>query len=356
MRNHVVFASAAAFTALGLSAPMSAAMAGYSFVTINSTGGDADFTQLLGINNAGTIAGYFGDGTIIPNNGLTVVPPYGSANFTAENFPLAVQTQVVGINNTGTTVGFYIDTAGNNVGFEDIGNAFTSVMSPNAAPLSTGTSFTQLLGVNDANLAAGVDVNGTTNATEGFIVNLSTLAFTTITAPGSTATTATGINNSDVISGFDTLANGDIDGFLDSGGTFTTLSFGAGTNTMALGLNNNDQVVGSYVDAEGNTDGFVYNWVTKVLTTVDNPNADGTTAFGVEGTIVNGINDEGQLVGFYANTDQAAVNGFLANPVPEPSTWAMMLLGFAGLGFFGYRASRRRAQSCAATAEAWTPL
>ena len=27
--------------------------------------------------------------------------------------------------------------------------------------------------------------------------------------------------------------------------------------------------------------------------------------------------------------------------VPEPSTWAMMLLGFAGLGFAGYRASRR---------------
>jgi hypothetical protein len=23
--------------------------------------------------------------------------------------------------------------------------------------------------------------------------------------------------------------------------------------------------------------------------------------------------------------------------VPEPSTWAMMLLGFAGLGFVGYR-------------------
>ena len=26
---------------------------------------------------------------------------------------------------------------------------------------------------------------------------------------------------------------------------------------------------------------------------------------------------------------------------PEPSTWAMMLLGFAGLGFAGYRASRK---------------
>ena len=29
------------------------------------------------------------------------------------------------------------------------------------------------------------------------------------------------------------------------------------------------------------------------------------------------------------------------SPAPEPSTWAMMLLGFAGLGFAGYRASRK---------------
>ena len=27
--------------------------------------------------------------------------------------------------------------------------------------------------------------------------------------------------------------------------------------------------------------------------------------------------------------------------VPEPSTWAMMLLGFAGLGFLSYRQSRK---------------
>jgi hypothetical protein len=29
--------------------------------------------------------------------------------------------------------------------------------------------------------------------------------------------------------------------------------------------------------------------------------------------------------------------------VPEPSTWAMMMLGFAGLGFAGYRKSRKAA-------------
>jgi hypothetical protein len=27
--------------------------------------------------------------------------------------------------------------------------------------------------------------------------------------------------------------------------------------------------------------------------------------------------------------------------VPEPSTWAMMILGFTGIGFTGYRRSRK---------------
>jgi hypothetical protein len=31
----------------------------------------------------------------------------------------------------------------------------------------------------------------------------------------------------------------------------------------------------------------------------------------------------------------------LTSSVPEPSTWAMMLLGFAGLGFVGYRRTKK---------------
>jgi PEP-CTERM motif len=347
MRAHVV--SVAALTALGFSAAMSPAIAaGYSFVTINSSGGDGDFTQLLGINNAGTIAGYFGDGTVVPNNGFTVKPPYGSGDFTAENVPTAAQTQVVGINNTGTTVGFYIDSAGNNIGFSDIGGTFSSVVNPNAVPVSpAGTSFTQLTGVNNSNIASGFYTSASTGATDAFLVNLSSDAFVPVTLPASfdaVATTATGVNNSLVISGFYTDgATDSVNGFLENGDTFISLSDpNAVGTTMAFGLNNKNEVVGSYVDADGNTHGFVYNWLTNQWTTINDPNADGTTAFGVEGTLVNGINDLGQLVGFYANTDQAAVNGFLANPVPEPSTWAMMMAGFAGLGFLGYRASRER--------------
>jgi hypothetical protein len=48
----------------------------------------------------------------------------------------------------------------------------------------------------------------------------------------------------------------------------------------------------------------------------------------------------------------AGSQSFAAAVVPEPSTWAMMLTGFAGLGFLSYRASRRRNQSAELVAEA----
>ncbi|HZZ24406.1 MAG TPA: PEP-CTERM sorting domain-containing protein [Roseiarcus sp.] len=39
------------------------------------------------------------------------------------------------------------------------------------------------------------------------------------------------------------------------------------------------------------------------------------------------------------------VGGSAGSAVPEPSTWAMMVLGFAGLGYVGWRASRRTVAS-----------
>ncbi|MGH6799312.1 MAG: PEP-CTERM sorting domain-containing protein [Roseiarcus sp.] len=46
-----------------------------------------------------------------------------------------------------------------------------------------------------------------------------------------------------------------------------------------------------------------------------------------------------------ANSDTALdyVSAGVTASTPEPSTWAMMLLGFAGLAFAGYRASRKAA-------------
>ena len=53
----------------------------------------------------------------------------------------------------------------------------------------------------------------------------------------------------------------------------------------------------------------------------------------------NGINDHGQIVGFYTAANGSTI-GF-ETTVPEPSTWALMLLGFAGLGILGYRKVRQ---------------
>jgi hypothetical protein len=41
-----------------------------------------------------------------------------------------------------------------------------------------------------------------------------------------------------------------------------------------------------------------------------------------------------------------AANGF-SSAIPEPSTWAMMLIGFAGLGFSTYRQTRKTALAAA---------
>ena len=57
------------------------------------------------------------------------------------------------------------------------------------------------------------------------------------------------------------------------------------------------------------------------------------------------INSEGDIVG-YGEDNFGNTEAFLLTPhpaVPEPSTWAVMLLGFAGLGFMTYRRTKKSA-------------
>src|ERR1700747_2850030 len=72
---------------------------------------DPTFNQLLGINDEGVIAGYFGSGAAgHPNKGYVLLPPYGQGNYVNQNLQNSVQTQVTGLNNRGVTVGFFSDT------------------------------------------------------------------------------------------------------------------------------------------------------------------------------------------------------------------------------------------------------
>jgi uncharacterized membrane protein len=157
-------------------------------------------------------------------------------------------------------------------------------------------------------------------------------------------TTATGISNSGVISGFYVDSMGNTHGFIDNGGVFTSFDDpNANGNTMFLGLNNLGMVVGSYLDINGMTNGLDYDYLTNTWQTVDDPNQSATPAFDVTGTTINGINDNGQLVGFYS--DGTNVDGLLATPaaaaVPEPATLCLTSIG-AALVTVARRKFRRR--------------
>jgi hypothetical protein len=60
------------------------------------------------------------------------------------------------------------------------------------------------------------------------------------------------------------------------------------------------------------------------------------------------IKDQSDFAGSAGSADSSILgNAFSVGGVPEPSTWAMMLAGFAGLGFLGWRGSRNTAAHAA---------
>ena len=78
---------------------------------------------------------------------------------------------------------------------------------------------------------------------------------------------------------------------------------------MALGVNNYDEVVGVYMVGTGsNAQLHGFTWTRGGgFHTVDDPHGIGTTT-------INGVNDFGQLVGFYSTDGGNITNGFLATP------------------------------------------
>jgi hypothetical protein len=66
--------------------------------------------------------------------------------------------------------------------------------------------------------------------------------------------------------------------------------------------------------------------------------------------IVEGFPTFNSLVNGFVNsglTNEQPFTPAVAGAVPEPSTWAMMLLGFCGLGFMGYRRKNKMALNAA---------
>jgi hypothetical protein len=280
--------------------------------------GDANFNQLLGINDAQVIVGYFGDGAVVANNGYVLVP---RNHYAPENVANAAQTQAIGINDKTfpDIVGFFTDDAtGFTHGFLDADGAETAIDDPRGSPPNVTTPVQNLLGINDRDEAAGfwTDNDGHTH---GFVVDIDVDArrstkFIEIppsTFRGAVATLAADITDTRMVCGFWTDAQGNNHGFFGRLGTrFDTFNVRIRgvtvTSTEPFGCNNENQIVGSFTDAAGGVHGFIF--TDGRFVQFDAPGSSQTTAFGVAGTIINGINDRGDIVGFFS--DGAKVHGF----------------------------------------------
>jgi hypothetical protein len=297
----------------GLLAATGASAQTFAFTTLDNPK-DPTFNQLLGINDSGTIVGYYGSGMAVghPNIGYETSPPY--TKFNPNMQPGSAQTQATGINNAGITTGFWSDT---NLGSGDANFGFVRQ--------ATGANFTyisvidtlsaatpridQALGINNNAVVAGFynDVHGNAG---GFTYALTTATYTSIKITGAVSTTVTGINDSGETSGFYMVKGGATVGFVRNaaGTVITSFTVPGSTNTQLFGINNEGVAVGSYADSSNVTHGLYYTPSTGNWLAVNDPN-------GAQGTVVNGLNNKNKLVGFY--TDAAGnTHGMIVTVTP----------------------------------------
>ena len=171
---------------------------------------------------------------------------------------------------------------------------------PNLEPsLATGSPDGQIVGESGGTV---------TEWSGGSVIHLGGL-------PGSIGSEANSINDAGQAVGVSYLANGSERATEWSDGSVIDLGSG-----VANGINDAGQGVGY-------SEGGATEW------------SDGSVIYlgGVPGftasLVASSINEAGQAVGYSVFTP--------GPPIPEPSTWAMMLIGFAGLAFAGYRHARR---------------
>jgi hypothetical protein len=151
-----------------------------------------------------------------------------------------------------------------------------------------GSTYTTATGINDSGQIVGFYYVGSSNTTHSFL--LSGGIYTTIDVPGSTYTQAYGINDSGQVVGSYGVGMGGLPrGFLLSGGSYTTLHVPGALQDYPRGINDSGQVVGYYVTFPSGYHGFLLSGGS--YTTFDYPGADDTTPYG--------INASGQIVGDY---------------------------------------------------------
>jgi len=189
-----------------------------------------------------------------------------------------------------------------------------------------GDTFTQLLGINDADVIAGYHGQA---INQGFTLVLGAPNnFTSENFPGSVQTQVTGINNLGNTSGFYIDSMGTNHGFLNISGNFSTVDFSGTTFDQVLGLNNTGQAAGYFQAPSGNQTAFVFNPFLPPggqFTLLNLPGSGQATD----------INDKGQVTGFFKTAtgdDGFVLSGGIRTTLSFPGASVTEALGLNNLG------------------------
>ncbi|CDH47558.1 PEP-CTERM sorting domain-containing protein [Candidatus Contendibacter odensensis] len=188
---------------------------------------------------------------------------------------------------------------------------------------------------------------------------------------------ATDINNlGQVVGNIDTYGYGNRHAYIwDSVNGLQTLGYLPGCYTVAVAINDQSQVIGNSYGANCNSNGFVWDskqgirslgaldgWLGSTALAINDMghvvgelrgavNGEAfiwTEVTGIQilqdlidpysGDLSNvvlfgatGINDRGQIIAQGIDPDVGAIHGYLLTPIPEPTTFALLSLGLAGL-------------------------
>ncbi len=253
-------------------------------------------TVVNGINDAGDIAGHYKDAAQKQHGFLLK-----QGKFTSIDFPGAVTTINDAVNNAGDMAGFYRLDDGVNHGFFYSGGQFTTIDVP-------GATVTNTFGLNDNGEVVGhFQLPG--EAMQGFVWKAG--QYRTFTYPeANDMGCAMGINNNGDIVGHWRDTTGIIRGYLLRKGRFVSFEFPGAKATVPgmgpVGISSSGDVVGQYTRSDGKNSAFL--WSNGKFTTLEVP--------GAASTLGNGINNRGDMVGFYVDSKNAN-HGWVARITPN---------------------------------------